>query len=446
MDEERGAEVDVVVVGAGLAGLAAARRVAAAGCRVAVLEARDRVGGRTLSRPLAGEADVVLELGGQWIGPTQDRMRALVAELGIATFPTHAEGESRYAIGDGDGPDLDEAHVVLDELDRMAATVPPDAPWAAELAPEWDAQTLHTWLHARVTDPAVHAFLRLLAVAIFTSEPGELSLLHVLTYIRSAGSLAMLTQAAQEERIVGGAQSVSLRLAEELGPGTVQLGRPVRALRQTADGVAVRTDTGAVTARRAVVAVPIALVDRIAFDPPLPAFRAQLHQRLAPGTTFKVHCTYDRPFWREQGLNGRALSDAGFVMATFDNSPPSGEPGVLVGFVEADQARRFARLTPPARRQAVSDDLVALFGPAAGEPQDYVEMSWSDEEWTRGCYGANFAPGAWTRYGEAVRRPFERVHWAGAETSTVWMNYMEGAVRSGERAADEALAALRPGA
>jgi monoamine oxidase len=433
-------DVDVAVVGAGLAGLSSAHQLSAAGCRVVVLEARDRVGGRTWSRPLGGDA--FLDLGGQWIGPTQDRIAALAAELGIETFPTYSDGVARYRIGGSPTVDLPEADDALAELDRMAAQIPIDAPWMAEHAEEWDAQTLHSWLQPRVTDPAALALLRLIAVAVFTSEPAELSLLHVLVYIRSAGSLSMLTQAAQERRFVGGAQSVSLGLADALGADAVRLGQPVRRLSQTTDGVRVLTDTMAVAARRAVVAVPITLADRIAYDPPLPAFRAQLHQRLAPGTTFKVHGIYDRPFWRDQGLNGRALTDAGFVMATFDNSPPSGEPGILVGFVEADGSRRFARLGPDGRRKAVLDGFVELFGPEAATPRDYVEMSWSDEEWTRGCYGANLAPGAWTRYGEALRESFGRIHWAGAETSTVWMNYMEGAVRSGERAAAEVLDAL----
>ena len=434
-------DADVAVVGAGLAGLATAWRLTEAGRRVVVLEARDRVGGRTWSQQLPGGG--VLELGGQWIGPTQDRIAALAAEIGVETFPTYADGVSRLSVAGSESIDLPQADAALAELDRLAAEIPIDAPWMADRADEWDAQTLQSWFDARVDDATAMAFLRLVAIAIFTSEPAELSLLHVLVYIRSAGSLEMLTSAAQERRFVDGAQTVSLRLAERLGPDVVRLGQPVRALAQSSDGVTVRSDGLEVRARRAVVAVPIALADRIAYDPPLTALRAQLHQRLAPGTTFKVHCVYDRPFWRERGLNGRSLSDVGVVMATFDNSPPSGEPGILVGFVEADDSRRFGRLAPDARRKAVVDCFVELFGPEAAKPRDYVEMSWSDEEWTRGCYGANLAPGAWTRYGEALREPFGLVHWAGAETSTVWMNYMDGAVRSGERAAAEVLETLQ---
>lgn len=389
------------------------------------------------------DGDAFIDVGGQWIGPGQDRIAALAEELGVETFPTHVDGEPRYSIAGRDRIDLAGWERAMQELDRMAETIPIDEPWNAERASEWDAQTLQSWLLANVEDPAVMSLMRVLATSVFTVEPAELSLLHVLAYIRSAGSLWLLTIGAQKRRLVGGSQQVSLRSAEELGSGVVRLGRPVERIAQADGIVTIGTAEATLTARRAIVAAPIALVDRIAFDPPLPAARAHLHQRVAPGATVKVHCVYSRPFWREEGLSGQALSDAGPVSVTFDNSPPSGVPGILVGFVEADEARRFGKLEPEARRKTVIDCLVALFGHDAATPLDYVETSWSEEEWTRGCYGSNLVPGTWTRYGEALRAPFELVHWAGAETSPVWMNYMDGAVRSGERAAAEVLDAFR---
>uniref|UniRef100_UPI0015F0627E flavin monoamine oxidase family protein n=1 Tax=Streptomyces phytophilus TaxID=722715 RepID=UPI0015F0627E len=369
-----------------------------------------------------------------------DRVAALAAALGVATFPTYAEGETRYTIADRGRDELTEADEILAELDRLAATLPAEVPWTAPEAAGWDAQTLRGWLLSRTADPAVLSLLRLLTTGLFTVEPDELSLLHVLIYIRSAGSLKALLQDAQEQRLVGGAQGLALRIHEELGPDTVRVGTPVRTVVQEPGGV--RVD--GITARRAIVAVPLALTDRIAFSPPLPVIRAQLHQRAVPGVTIKAHAVYDRPFWRAQGLNGRALTDAGPVSVTFDDSPPSGEPGILVGFVEGDAARRLGGLGPDARRAAVLDCFAASFGAEAASPRQYAEMSWSDEEWTRGCYGANLPPGTWTRYGAALREPCGLVHWAGAETSAVWMNYMDGAVRSGERAAAEVVAALAP--
>jgi len=436
-------EVDVAVVGAGLAGLTCARELQRAGLSVAVFEARDRVGGRVLNQEL--EDGSVAELGGQFVGPTQDRIVTLAAELGVETFPTYDVGEGRIRVRGREDVALAKFADVVGTLDAMAAELPLEEPWTAPRAGEWDGQTLRTWLDANVDDPDAAALLRQVVAAVFTAEAEELSFLHVLVYIRSAGSMASLTQTdggAQERRFVGGAQLVAQRLAEELGVGTVLLGSPVRRLAGEGERLEVTTDIGVTRARRAVVAVPIALADRIAYAPALPAHRAQLHQRAVPGTTIKTTCIYASAFWREDGWSGRLFTDEGPVTVTFDNSPNGGSPGMLVSFAEADFAREFRRLSVAERRQATLDCLVANFGPAAAEPLDYIETDWSSEEWTRGCFGANFGPGGWTRYGNALREPCGLVHWAGAETSPVWMNYMDGAVRSGERAAAEVVAVL----
>jgi monoamine oxidase len=436
-------KADVAVVGAGLAGLVAARDIQRAGLTVAVLEARDRVGGRTWNRPVSGG---VIEAGGQFTGPTQDRIAALAAEHGVATFPTYDEGRTQFRLKRGGRPDFGSVGAVFAELDGMAAELPADAPWQAEHAHEWDAQTMRTWLWSRVTDPALMEFLRLVIAAVFTAEADELSLLHVLVYIRSAGSMALLTRVsggAQERRFAGGSHLIAARLAERLGHETVRLRSPVRRIRQTSDGVAVETERISVEARRAIVAVPVPLADRIVYHPALPGHRTQMHQRMAPGASIKINCVYEEPFWRARGFNGQVMSSEGYVGVTFDNSPPSGTPGVLAGFVEADNARRFAHLPPLRRREAALSCFVRYFGPSAADPIDYVETDWSEEEWTRGCFGANLPPGGWTRYGEVLRQPFGLIHWAGAETSPIWMNYMDGAVRSGERAAAEAIAETR---
>jgi monoamine oxidase len=435
--------VDVAVVGAGLAGLSAARAVADAGLECVVLEARDRVGGRTWSQ--VQPDGTVVDLGGQWIGPTQHRMMALVAELGIALFPTYDQGETQRSLG---GKDAAFAKIgdMFADLDAMAATLPQDRPWEAAGAAEWDGLTFQSWLRARFGDANAQALARLVTSALFTAEPEEISLLHVLVYIRSAGSIALLTEVpggAQEQRFVKGAQEVSRRLAEKIGAGRVRLSAPVHRIAQDGARAVVEAEGLTVEARRVIVAVPIAIADRIRYAPPLPGHRAQLNQRVAPGATIKIHCIYERPFWRERGLNGRLMYDAGPITVSFDNSPAEGGAGVLVGFVEADYARAFARLDDAARRRAVIDCFVRFFGEEAANPIGYVEANWSNEEWTRGCYGANFPPGAWTRYGWALREPFDLLHWAGAETSPIWMNYMEGAVHSGERAAAEVVAALK---
>ncbi|MEO6496021.1 MAG: FAD-dependent oxidoreductase [Solirubrobacteraceae bacterium] len=442
-------ETDVCVVGAGLAGLAAARAVVAAGRDAIVLEARDWVGGRTLNHVLADGS--VVEVGGQWAGPTQTRVLALAEELGVETFPTYDEGDNiiewrgrlkRYR---GAIPRINPA-ILLDtlrvqkKLERLACSVPTESPWTAPNARELDGQTFHTWLKRTCRTSGTYTIFEMGCEAVWAAEPHDVSLLHVLFYIHSAGSFDDLigtAGGAQDRRFVGGSQRIALGMAEQLGE-RVLLSRPVRRIVHAADGVTVED----VRERRVIVALPPALTPRIDFAPALPGFRDQLVQRMPQGTVWKCMAVYDEPFWRADGLSGQATSDAGPVRVAFDNSPPSGTPGVLLGFLEGDFARQAGRLTPEDRKAQIIDSFGRLFGDRARHPIDYVEKSWAEEEWTRGCYGCAMTTGAWTSFGEALRAPIGPIHWAGAEYATTWSGYMDGAVRSGESAAAEALAAL----
>ncbi|HEV7461943.1 MAG TPA: flavin monoamine oxidase family protein [Solirubrobacteraceae bacterium] len=447
-------EADVAIVGAGLAGLTAARRLVGAGLDPLVLEARDRVGGRTLNHEI-GDGKVV-EVGGQWVGPTQRRMLALSAELGVETFPTHDEGDNliewrgdrkRYRgaiprINPAILADVGQAQV---RLDRMARRVPLEAPWEADRAADWDAQTFATWLRRNVATAGARTLFEIAVEAVWAQEPSDLSLLHVLFYTHSGGgfdSLIGTSGGAQQDRFVGGSQLVSLRVAEALGEDRLALEAPVRRIGHGADGVTVTADGLEVRARRAIVALPPTLAGRIAYDPPLPAYRDQLTQRMAQGTVIKCMAVYADPFWRGEGLTGQGTSDVGPVRVTFDNSPPDGTPGVLLGFLEGRQARALGRRGPEERRDAVVGCFTRMFGPRAASPDAYVERVWADEEWTRGCYGCAMPTGAWTEFGPALRAPIGPLHWAGAETATVWSGYMDGAVSSGERAAADIVAAL----
>jgi monoamine oxidase len=446
-------DADVVVVGAGLAGLAAARALTAAGASVVVLEARDRVGGRVLNEDI-GDGKVV-EVGAQWIGPTQDRLAALASELGVATFPTYAEGDNlvewggdlrryRGAIPRINPAVLVDAELAMRRLNRMARSVPLDAPWEAPSARRWDAQTAATWMRRNMATRGGRLLMELGIEAVWAAQPEDMSLLHVLFYIHSAGSLNALFDTeggAQQDRFVGGSHTVALRAAEALGE-RVLLGAPVRRIRHGAHGVTVEGFGASVRGRRAILAVAPTLASRITYDPPLPGFRDQLTQRMPLGTVAKCMAIYDEPFWRAEGLSGQGTSDAGPVRLTFDNSPPDGSPGVLLGFLEGRQARELGRLPAQARRTAVIDCFTRLYGPRAGRPDAYVERLWAEEEWTRGCYGCHMPTGAWTGYGPALREPIGPLHWAGAEYATVWNGYMDGAVRSGEATAAEVMEAL----
>jgi len=466
-------EADVAIVGAGLAGLVAARNLAAAGARPLVLEARERVGGRVLNEEI-GDGKVV-EVGGQWIGPTQDRLAALAAELGVGTFPTYDDGRhlievcgrrTSYtgAIADarlGLVRDLAKAisplaltefELARARLDRMARRVPLEEPWAAPKAAAWDAQTFATWLGRNTRTAAARTLFELATEAVWAAEPADVSLLHVLFYTRSGSgfnSLVGTDGGAQQDRFEGGSQRIPLLLAEQLGAERLRLGTPVRRIVHGADGVTVEADGAdgaprglSLRARRAIVAVPPTLAGRIAYDPPLPALRDQLTQRMPQGTVIKTMAIYAEPFWRGEGLSGQAVSDATPARVVFDNSPPDGSPGVLLGFLEGRLAREWGARPAAERREAILAGHARLFGERAARPERFVERVWAEEEWTRGCYGCLMTTGGWTAYGRALRAPIGPLHWAGAETAMVWNGYMDGAVSSGERAAAEALAAL----
>jgi monoamine oxidase len=443
-------EADFVIVGAGLAGLTAARDLTRAGKSVVVMEARSRVGGRLLNHSL-GPGKVV-EAGGTWIGPTQDRIAALVREVGLTTFPTYNSGlnllllEGKVTRYRGSIPRIGvralvDIGLLQSRFEKLARTVDVESPWKTPNAEELDRQSVRSWFEGHVRTQGARALFTLFNEAVFGADPSEISLLHGLFYTASAGSVNLLVDTeggAQQDRIVGGSQEVCIRLAAQLGDA-VRLESPVRSITQDGKRVTAISDRLTATGSRAIVAVPPALSGRIRFSPPLPADRDHLTQRIPNGYTTKCMAVYDRPFWRDDGLTGQAQSDAGPESFTFDVSPPEGAPGILVSFLEGEQARALARESAEERRRRVLASLARLFGPRAASPTDYFEMDWSLEEWTRGCPVAYLPPGAWTQVGHALRAPVGRIHWAGSETSAIWNGYMDGAVRSGERAAREAL-------
>ena len=454
-----------MIVGAGLAGLTAARRLTAAGRSVVVLEARDRVGGRVLSESIGGGK--VVDVGGTFTGPTQTRIQALAREVGVKLFPTYNTGNAVFVGGNGrreefpsDSPlgnaPLDpvvagDIALAVTQLDEMAKQVPVDAPWTAPMAEEWDRQTLDTWLRTHTSGS--DEFMAVVSAAtepIFGAEPRDVSLLYVLFYIASSGDESHpgtfernfnTAGGAQEQRFRGGAQLVPLRVAAQLGDRVV-LGAPVRSIAQDGSGLGVTSDAVTVTAQRAIVAVPPVLASRIDYDPILPALRDQLTQHMPQGTLLKFEAIYDRPFWREKNLNGQAISEIGPVKVTFDSSPPDGRPGILLGFIGGHEARVWGARPEGELRDAALQNLAKFFGPEALAPRETLVMNWSGEEWSRGCPVAVLGRGTLVDFGTALREPVGRIHWAGTETSDYWNGYMDGAVRSGERAAREVLGAL----
>jgi len=446
---------DVLVIGEGFAGLAAARQVAAAGASVTVLEARDRVGGRTLNASIGGGK--IVEVGGQWAGTAQTRLLALAAETGVETFPTYTtgdnllyfqnellpyDGSSALSLPPIPQADLDEfLTVVFGTLEPLASRIPLDTPWVADGVDTvaLDGQTVETWKLANLQTAGARFLFDLAVASVFAAEPRDLSFLHFLFYVHAGGGLTPLVSVAdgaQELRFVGGSQLVAQRMAASLGKRVV-LGSPVRRIVDQGDSVVVTTDTQTWRAGRVIVTLPPTLAARIDYTPSLPSARDQLTQRFPMGSVIKCQAVYERPFWRDAGLTGQVTSDTGPVRITFDNSPPDGTPGVLLGFIEGEEARRWSGRPVADRRDAVLGSFERYFGAGARAARDYVERDWSADPWTRGCYAGFLPPGGLTGYGPALRAPIGRIHWAGTESAEEFNGYIEGAIRSGERAADE---------
>lgn len=449
----------IVIIGAGFAGLSAARDLIGLGHDVVVLEARDRVGGRTHTTTVAGTA---VDLGGQWIGPGQDRIAALAAEFGVPTWPQHTAGDDVVCRGVDTVRAADLALTFSDEdlldyislvgaFEDICATVNLDAPWLTADAISLDAMTLDAWVAQQGPGSTVRMLFEVGVQAVFAAASSQMSLLHAAFYTASAGGWSLLTDTeggAQQDRITGGLQPLAEMLAAQLGDA-VRLGESVHAISQTDHGVTVHATSGPVSGDRVVVSIAPTLAGRINYDPALPAVRDQLTQRMPQGSVVKFHVFYDRPWWRDHGLSGTVMDPGGAVGVTFDCTPPGGDPGIITGFFEGPHAVEGTRRGQQWRRETVVALLERTLGPAAANPLDYVDLDWSTEPHTRGCYGAHLPPGAWTQVGDALRQPVGRIHWAGTETATVWAGYIDGAISSGERVAAEihdAIAAVPDGA
>jgi len=448
-------EADVVVVGAGLAGLSAADELLRAGLEPLVLEARDRVGGRTLSEPI-GDGTVV-ELGGQWLAEGNSRMSALAERAGAPLFRNHDEGADLLEISGrireqrGAVPPLRPAALLNVafarwKLDRLVGSVPVRTPWRAPRAESLDNRSVGDWLDRNVRSREGRELLDVAFTTMWGAAPDRINLLQALAYIGSTGTFDNMTTTKIQDRITGGAARVAQMLAAGLGD-RVLLAAPVSAIVRKGAAVQAESARGTVRARRAIVAVPPQLAAEIRFEPRLPHARVTALSSVPMGAVTKVSAVYSRPFWRENGLSGKAVTARGPLTAVFDNSAPGADAaGVLVGFVPGARSRDLAGRPAAERRSAVLDTLARLFGPQAGRPDAYVEKDWGADPWSRGGYFGLPRVGAMARTARVLGEPSGLVHWAGSETVLKDYGGMEGAVSSGERAAAEVLAALAAGA
>ena len=450
---------DVVIVGGGLSGLVAARALGDRH-RVVVLEARADVGGRMV-RQLVGHGRGWVDLGGQWLGPTQLRMWDLANRLGVERFPWHHEGKTRLVFGERNGyvgPDFTkfdgepypltgaeyaDYHAVKVTYEKLAESVPPDAPWTWDKAAAFDNETLASWLAKQTSTPfgkwTVATLARIGGSGAF--EPEDTSLLHFLW--------TQLVGAQREDpettMFYGGAGQIPLKIEAQL-PGNVEVRRSqqVRRIQHDSGGVRVSTFDGAIyDAPHVMVALPPSMAGKIEYDPPLPAKRRALTQRSVMGAIIKVHAIYATPFWREGGESGIGQGNLPTIEFTADSSEPEaeklGKPGILTGFIAGRRAVELSKATPDERKRHVLDDYVKYFGPPAAQPEEFVEKNWPLEPWVEGAFTTYMPPGVWTTCGEAIRAPIGRIHWAGTETATSWPGYFDGALQSAERAVAEVL-------
>ncbi|UJP10334.1 FAD-dependent oxidoreductase [Microbacterium sp. KUDC0406] len=451
---------DVVIIGAGAAGTTAADQLRKAGLTVAVLEARDRVGGRLWTDVIEG---AMLEIGGQWVSPDQDALKETIADLGLETFSRYREGDSVYVGPDGQAhrftgemfPVEPETEAVIAEiterLDAMVAEIDPDRPWEHPNAAEWDAITWDAWLRQQTDDDeAVRNLAFATGSAMLTKPTHAFSLLQSLLMAASAGSYSNLVDAdfILDKRVVGGLQQVPQLLAERLGDD-VFLNSAVRSLEwgdpstgSGAQNVVAHADGDlTVRARYAVLAHAPVLYDRISFVPALPRRQHQLHQHLSMGFVIKVHAVYDRPFWREQGLSGTAFSPYELSHEAYDNTNHGDERGTLVGFVSDQNADDLFTLSAEERKERILESLSHYYGPEAKSPVVYYESDWGSEEWTRGAYAASFDMGGLHRYGADLRAAVGPIHFACSDMAGAGYQHVDGAIRMGRLAAANILAA-----
>jgi len=444
---------DVIIIGAGFAGLSAAKSLKENGVEnFLVLEARDRVGGRTKPGTIAG---LDIDLGGMWLGPTQTSLASWAEQMQVQTYSTPMKGKGCFRIKGkdhhGEGEDIDGLFNLLEGVDylnsrrklsKLSDRLDCEAPWDHPQAAELDAMTVEQWLQANVRTERTRIAYRLICFSLFCAEASQMSMLFFIHYVKSGDGLEVILSAmgdgAQRYLFHGSVHQIARKVGEELGD-KLRLSQAVHAIEWSDDKAVITTADNRYEARKVIISVPATLIPKIDFSPALPMAKAAFHNRLSMGSAIKYWIAYDRPFWRDKGLNGMVFVDDHPCAPCFDVSPPGQPKGIIAGFFDGNNALDYSDRGQDARRDLLIEMLAEHLGEEARSPIEYVDNDWTGEEWSGGCYGAYAPPGIYARYGEWLRKPIGPLHWAGTETSAQWTGYIDGAIRSGERAAGEVL-------
>ncbi|KAL4779275.1 hypothetical protein BJX76DRAFT_365362 [Aspergillus varians] len=453
-----GKEVDVAIIGAGLAGLTAASEVQRAGFSFVVLEARDRVGGKTWSQPVPGDQNAIVDLGAAWINDTnQSKAYALAKRFGAEILEQNTTGLCvlQDANGEcssfqyGELPKFDAATAqdvarIRDMVEADCHTLDPTRPQNTE----WDSLTFEAYLRSRGASKEALATATVWTRAMLGHDPRDISALYFLIYCKSGGGLLQMrsdrASGGQHLRIRQGTQLMAKGISSTLPHNTVWLSTPVSSISQkgTSSGVeVVTTDRKIVRARKAIITVPSPVLNTISFNPKLPASKQLWAESSTYGYYTKAMMVFRTAFWVEKGYCGLTQSFIGPASVIRDTSLPD-KKYVLTCFMSGDPGRAWAALPTGQREQALVTQIGQLFGSETEAARDFVDMvtyEWMNDPYSGwGCPCIALTPGVLdTVGGEAIREPAGNLHFAGTETAVAWRGYMEGAIESGERAGAE---------
>lgn len=442
--------IDTIIIGAGFAGIAAAKKLHEAGKSFVILEARDRIGGRTLTQSL--DCGATIDLGAQWIGPDQHLVWEWVKSTNTPTYECYDSGNNILSLNQkisqykGTIPKIDLISLIglglaINKFNKLSSQISLDAPWTHPKAKKWDGMTVANWLDKQMLTSKAKTIFAIGVETVFAAEPDEISFLGALFYAHSGknlDSLLAVTGGAQQTLLVNGAQQLLKDVAQSF-ESSILLNHPVSKIELNANSITVRTKSGEFSARHCIVTLPPALMNTISFEPMLPQMKAQLYQRMPMGAAMKCFCIYKNPFWRTKGFSGQIVTDDHPVRVTFDCSKSDDSHGILLCFVEGQAARDFIDLPPAERQQQILEGLAKYLGSEALLPIEYIDKCWTEEEFSRGCYAGLMPPGVLSKFKDTIRQPFQNIRFAGTETATQWNGYLDGAIQSGYREADAIL-------